>query len=95
MKVDNFFKKVLKRENGSQVKIEVSLYFNSFRNTEIEYEHSIYKREKGKRKWIHIPTSINNRLTKDVLLYVTAEEIAAVKKEFWKKIKPTQQYIEN
>lgn len=87
---DNFYKKILKREDGSQVLIEIHISADFFRNTELKYGYDISIRSKGKRKWLHIPSQGNGRLNKEVLKVVSADEILEAETEFWNTLKPIQ-----
>ena len=86
----NFYKKILKREDGSQVLIEIHISTDFFRNTELKYKYDISIRAKGKRKWIHIPSQIDSRLNKEVLAVISADEILEAENEFYSTIKPIQ-----
>ena len=87
---DNFYKKILKREEGNQVLIEIHISTDFFRNTELKYKYDISTRLKGKRKWIHIPSQSDGRLNREVLKVVSANEILKAETEFWNTIKPIQ-----
>ena len=87
---NNFYKKILKREDGNQVLIEINISTDFFRNTDLKYKYSVYIRAKGKRKWIHIPSQADGRLNKNVLNVVDAKEILEAETEFWNTIKPIQ-----
>lgn len=84
----NLHSKILKREDGSQVKIETCIYIRPFDGSKIVYEHTVHTREKGKRKWIHIPSQIDGSVNKEVSKVVQLSEIWEVQKEFWNSIKP-------
>ena len=90
---------ILKREDGSQVKISVTLYINST-TEKPEYNISVTTRGKGKRNWLGcIDTDIwtyrqMNLQQREVfrmeqyLKHVTPAEIKAAKLEMWHKLKP-------
>jgi len=86
--MDNFHEKILKREDGSQVKIETNLYLESARYKELIYKHAIFTREKGKRKWIHVPSQQDGTVNEIVSSVVKHSEIWEAQKEFWNSIKP-------
>ena len=85
----NNFEKIIKKENGHQVKIEIRLYAPSFRyDEEIEYNFSMFQKSKGKRKWIHLPLNPSKPLSKELLEFISEKELYAAKIEFWETIKP-------
>lgn len=75
--------KIIKREDGTHIQIEVSLSIESFRD-EFKYHVSISKKFKNKRKWIHHPLKWDSEAN----LLCSQAEIKVAKFEFWEKIKP-------
>lgn len=97
--------KIIRREDGSRVKIEVSIYLDSYRRGEPVYSFETSKCEKGKRTWKY-PHSENdyvwraldikgrNEYSKNKYLYlVSKEEVMEAYIELWEKIKPTMERI--
>lgn len=89
---------ILKRDNGSRVKIIVTI--PTF-GGKFEYSIDVLTCEKGKRTW-KVPydedgykyrgMSTNDRAlfrSKSILLSVSPEEIYRAKLQLWEKIKPT------
>jgi hypothetical protein len=70
--------KITTRPDGSQLKIEVQIIVDFFRQ-EYKYSTACAWRDKGKRKWIWAPLS-----------EATNEEIYSAKLELWEKLKPIQ-----
>ena len=88
--------KVIKREDGKQVKLRLSLYMVY---DKIVYKCSVYTKDKGKRIFNSVYTDdymfrkipVDEReafILEKQLLHVTPEEILAAKLELWEKIKP-------
>lgn len=69
--------KIFKREDGTQIKVRVSVTTGSFDNQAYWYYGADWK-EKRQRVWRH--DKIN--------LIVTPEEIYQTKLELWEKLKP-------
>jgi hypothetical protein len=91
--------KIIKREDGSQVSIEVSFTSDYFRRT-FDYDVEVRTRENGKRKWVEVsypyqqqwraanlPTRAKMKM-EEYLKHVTTEEIHQAKLELWEKLKP-------
>ena len=88
--------KILKRDDGSKIKIECTLY-----NYNSTYEFEVYSCEPKKRVWHNVHSNddlIWRRLdikAKDVyrqnkqLEFVTKEELLSCALETWGKLKPT------
>jgi len=90
---------ILKRVNGAQVKIEVTVYLDYVRGA--EYSVSIWTKEPKKRKWDNyapIPFAYRQmsslgRVAFENSLYaeiVSEEEIYAVKLDLWEQMKPVK-----
>ena len=92
--------KVINRENGTQYKIRVNAYLDSFRHDTMEYRIDLYYKHKGKRMWhrvecdnyeyIKLPSMEEKRKFEynNYLSYVTEEEIYNSKLELWELLKP-------
>lgn len=92
--------KIYTREDGTKVKIAVSLWVDSFRD-EFRYSSSVQTCLKGKRKWksdFSFQDYQWRRLSmaerekyafQKSLFHVTKEEIQEVAIELWDKIKPS------
>lgn len=81
------YEKIIKRKNGSRVKIVCSLYVELFRN-EYRWEAYSYYCEPGKRLFKSLPPVLNPDIATPVTA-ATPEELLEVKVEFWNQIKPT------
>jgi len=70
--------KIYKNEDGSQIKVEISLYVDNdwATNASAHWKPFVSSREKGKRNW-----NTNHEAA-------TPEQILEAKLEFWEKIKP-------
>ena len=91
---------ILKREDGSQVRISVKILEYWSRNGSFDYRTEVSIRESGKRKWVdavnthswaYRQMSLGEReehLEKEKLNYVTKEEIYQAKINAWESIKP-------
>ena len=88
--------KVIKREDGKQVKLRLDLYMVYGKPV---YKCSVYTKDKGKRIWngVYNDDYIFRKIPVDEseafilekqLLHVTHAEILAAKLELWEKIKP-------
>lgn len=94
------YEKILKREDGSRVKIEVSFFFLSSYGDNFRYGIDVYRCEKGKRTWINCcdkdsytyrSLKMSERKEHEEqanLIHVTQWEIYQAKIELWKKFKP-------
>ena len=93
--------KIVKREDGTQYKICVNAYLDSYRSESMQYRIDVYCKQKGKRKWLNVEKEIYDqeyrRLSLDKrreyddnnnLRFVTKEEIYAAKIELWNLLKP-------
>ncbi len=93
--------KIIKRENGDSVKIDVSISI-SFYHKDLQnlYSVGVAIKPKNKRIWVYIQNQddyswrkLNSKERqeydmKNYLLHVTAEEILEVKRELWKLLEP-------
>lgn len=91
--------KVFKREDGSKIRIGVSLYSNGF-SDEIDWKFWVHTCAPGKRSWygtFNTDDYSYRKLTLDerkkheiesALKYATLDEIKEVKTELWMKLKP-------
>ena len=86
--MDNFYAKVIKRDDGSQVKIEAHIDLESARHKELIYKHTVFTREKGKRKWVHVPSQHNGDVNREVNSVASIHEIWGVQKALWSRIEP-------
>jgi len=91
--------KILKREEGKTVKLEVDIYISL--SWKVIYSVEVFFHEKRKRIF-HNALAMNDRQYQDIrsnkdrevyklnkqLEHVTAEEIMAAKLELWEKLKP-------
>jgi len=93
--------KIFKREDGTQYKIVATINVNTYRD-EVQWLTSVYYREKGKIKWLNLPSDVFYRHLRSMsfeekieynrelaLKYVTKEEINSVLLLLWEKIKPS------
>jgi hypothetical protein len=88
--------KIIKREDGSRIKIEVRL---SFWSSPPEYSHQVFKAEKGKRTFIGCPEGHDYRsLSMEArakyveafgLTLATEEEIVEAQHELHQLLEPT------
>lgn len=94
--------KIIKRENGTQYQLSVSLTVSHYIREGFRYNLSLMSRGKGKRKWVH-PTYLNDHeyralsmedreeYRKDEITgHITKDEILEAKLELWEKLKPTK-----
>lgn len=93
--------KIIKREDGSKVKISISFYSDSFRPESDKYRVAVQTCAKRKRTWINVTNSDDysyrclsmderSKFAKEKQLeYVSKEEILSAKLELWEKLKPT------
>ena len=81
--------KVIKRNDGSRIKIEVNLYLPSLYRADEKHEYNVMvcTCEKGKRTWKHIPDTGSGEEAIKLGLLVP-DEIFQVKNELWEQIKP-------
>ncbi len=89
--------KVIKREDGSRVKIDVDFRED---HSDVTYGINVLTSSKGKRKfretvnsddWDRRSLDMDKRPAHDMKIYlkhVTAEEIQSAKLELWEKLKP-------
>lgn len=92
--------KVIKRDDGTRVKIIVDLTSSRFGDVPLAWDANVMYCEKGKKTWqlVYDSDSFNyRRLSMDErrqfidaqqLLIATHTEILAAKLELWEKIKP-------
>lgn len=92
--------KIIKRENGNSIKIEVSVYLDNYGSQSAQYNVIVTSKDKGKRNWRYVTShdsfeyrKLNFRerqLFDDRLFleYVTKEEIQSAKEELWQLLKP-------
>jgi hypothetical protein len=69
--------KIIKREDGTQIKIDVAVYTDHLRENICRYNTYISSKGKGKNDWIWDSHDI-----------VTPEELQAAKMELWEMLKP-------
>jgi len=88
-KMKQKYEKIFKREDGSQVKVIVSfgMVLESPFN-DLLYKFEIYKKDKGKRKWIHHPVRYDGVMTEIDREFITDSELLQAKQEFWKTLEP-------
>jgi len=76
-------KLIIKRDDGSKVKIEIKLFIPFIlEDEEPEYRVSVFSKDKCRRKWEY------NHTLLDCHALVTKEEVLKAKLELWEKIKP-------
>lgn len=92
--------KVIKREDGTRVKITVELISYRFVDKALTYDVNVTYCEKGKKTWqpVYDTDSFNYRklsieerrefIDAQKLLAATPAEILSAKLELWEKIKP-------
>ena len=92
--------KIIKRENGNSVKIEATVYLDSYGTQNAVYSVDVSLRDKGKRIWRYVTDhdsfeyrklNLQERKLFDKRLFlehVTEEEIQAAKEELWQLLKP-------
>lgn len=89
--------KIIRKKDGSRVKIIVNFYTDSFRNDGASYNHNVTTCKKGGRKFLELDggnsysnrTSIERRKMREVKKEtVTPDEILQVKLELWEMMKP-------
>ena len=98
--------KIVKRENGIQYLICVNFLISSYGRNETKYMVEIYYREKGKRNWLNIDRDIYDHDyralsmekreeydNKNMLRFVSKDEIYDAKIELWNLLKPQMQYF--
>ena len=89
--------KILRREDGSRVKIEV--WVTSCFDSDIEYESEVYTYEKDREEWVgtwspgysYRGLSMEERAThryNSQFPTITPEELQEAKLELWEKMKP-------
>ena len=97
-----YVEKTLKRDDGSRVKIRISINVGHYRGDGAEYKASIIACEKGKRTW-HTACNLDNYNYRDLsiddrqkarseamLKVVSAGEILAVANELYDELKPIE-----
>ena len=93
--------KIIKRPEGNQIKISVSITISAFtRHDESIYKTHIQTKEKGKKIWKSVINGDDYRYRalsmedrrkfadQEYLKYASAEEILQAKTELWMKLKP-------
>lgn len=92
--------KTIRREDGSRVKIMVSVFLDSYNSSEPRYDFETSKCEKGKRtfiyphltddyKWRSLNMSDRRKYQQEKYLQnATKEEVQNVMNELWEKMKP-------
>lgn len=99
MRVD----KIFKRENGVQYQITISFWVDSYSEVP-RWDIGCYCKDKGQKKWRNIHNTLvdyefrslsmedrRKHTDKNILRFVTPEEILSVKMELWNKLKPSLQ----
>lgn len=79
--------KIFKREDGSQVKVEVRLHLSDYYHRDDEpfrYSHMVFIKGFRKKNWIHKPYYKEDYGDE----IVTDQEITETKLELWEKLKP-------
>lgn len=92
--------KIIKRNNGTQYQIIVDLFIDRI-NQSVKWIVQAWYREKHKQTWLNVPDTLYDntikRMTlkdqeehrmKNILRFVTPDEILQAKLELWNKIKP-------
>jgi hypothetical protein len=92
--------KIIKRENGTQYRIDVNVYFSSYQGG-LVYDVELHTRAKGKKKWENTPNGIDDYKMRQLSMsdrraariatftsYVCIDEINQAKIEAWEKMKP-------
>lgn len=92
--------KIIKREDGTRYLLCIDLYIDSFRET-VSWTVQVWTKAKGKRNWTDVPDTLyehtirrmslkdqEEHRMKNILRFVTPEEILEAKLELWNKIKP-------
>lgn len=95
------YEKIVKREDGTQYKICVNAYLDSYSTGNIHYRVNVFYRQKNNRKWIDVEKDIYDYKYRDLsmderveydnknnLRYVTKYEIYDAKIELWNLLKP-------
>lgn len=92
--------KTFKRDNGDNVKIDVSVYLDNYSTNNAVYRITVAQKMKGKRKWLYVHSSddydwrkldMKGRSEYEMniyLQYVSHEEIQQAKLELWELMKP-------
>lgn len=94
---------IIKRENGTQYKIEVSLITDGYGFNKNHYwDYNVTFREKGKKNWAQVPSQLNEyefrqlsledrrkSVKQNYLRFVSENEILSVMEDYLKELKPT------
>lgn len=95
------YEKILKREDGTQYKISITPRIDYYQRESIEYNYTIWYREKGKKTWLNIPDTLYDfqyrklsmeekeiHRKQNIYRFVTEAELYNAKIECWEKLKP-------
>ena len=95
--------KIIKREDGTQYKILIYAYVDHYGSDSINYNIELYYRNKGKRKWLDVPDTLNDwefrnldmedrreHTIKNILRFVSTKESYQAKIELWETFKPKE-----
>lgn len=91
--------KIFERPDGSKVKLSVGLWLNSYQMC-CDYPLQLFYWKKGGRSWIHLdfdgydylklnPDERKAYELKEILKFVTVQEVMQTKMELWELLKPT------
>jgi hypothetical protein len=93
--------KIIKRNSGTQYKIVVAFHVSSYGKEPAKYRVDAWTKEKGKRKWQDLDDTLSDwefrkldliardeHKCKNMLRFVSEEEIYSAKLELWEKLKP-------
>lgn len=96
------YEEILKREDGTQYKVSVSLRVDSYQEG-FEYRIDVWTREKGKRKWMSLPDTLYDYQFRDLSMedrekhrqenqrrFVSEDEILTAKTSCWMLLKPSK-----
>ena len=75
--------KIIKREDGTQVKIEVFIFIEYVGDV-VHWNTEIQTKDKGRKKWCNLHPEV------DESSIVSEEEIYTAKLELWKNLKPAK-----
>ena len=93
--------KIIKREDGTQYRILVNVSVSYMSSKPVMYDIGVDYRLKGKRSWVQLPDTIYDfqfrslsmdarriHTEKNMLRFLSKEEIYEAKLEAWQKLKP-------
>lgn len=94
--------KIFKRADGTQFLLSVDFFISEYsENYGANYKINLSFKDKGKRKWNEVPMNMNEwkfrelsmdkrreYLERNILNYLTEDEIIEAKLELWDKLKP-------